>query len=914
MVPSNVNKAQRTHDPQDAQKVVKARRHRRPKSKRREALAETPAQASTSVTAKQSNPWSWVSITEPPTTKHPPVFTKDGSYFFSVVGSCVKIYSTATGLVVSTLSSKREAGGHTNTITSAILNPHNAYQLITGSLDGHIKVWDLLDGVLLRTIGVGNPVCHIAAHERWKDFLFVAVARPSKKKRANVEGDSVAVLRVSLKPSPATLQLPVQAPSESMMVGKTRTTRGLAVSAGGSWLVAIGGHKAYFVSPEALTCLACHPTEEYFATGDDKGNIRLWSEVEQRAQTSTLHWHAHAESVLVIWQLHSGKREFVPRVGAPIDSVAVARQSGEEDYLLALADASLVFIGSAKLKITRSYSGIKLGNRPSTSAPTPLTVHSLSSTLILPSSHPSSLQTYSPSSSKLISELEVSPSNRVSRRDEKMLEPSRVERAVVSPSGIWLATIDSREGGEYFRGEVHMKFGVGTILRDCGASTHASTGHTGNQGSGLLLVTSGEDGNVKSWGIRSVANKKAGTSDVFWVARSRLTFKREIPWSISWSPDSSLLAVGFGAYTTIFDPILSLLRSSVVESIQVHFLGRDGRFLAVNGLSDVVLWDLVTQKVQWHHRCEHPVSAVVPHPRDELLAVFYSHPPSSTVSIFDPSGNSPRNTYTLPFTIRNVVWYPQLSSKAKETSTFHLVGITDNWDVIICGDDVHLPAGEDVVARGLSTGSQAPHKRTLLQDIFGDSALAGAPVVQKKAAGVVARNGNQIMDILGGPAYLTPPMETLFEPLMTHFLTPRTSADETIPEPGLPRRDEEDYSMDVDESQDNPLVSHGGTRTGRVVDAQELGVLIELFRHHGVKASSPVPHAQLSNGHVPRNTHQKVNGHAHPPKTKVNVNNVPHPSAGIPCGRSSPESLPHTTPTTPSPVITGKKRKKIVVS
>jgi len=65
------------------------------------------------------------------------------------------------------------------------LNPHNAFQLITGSLDGHIKVWDLLDGVLLQTIGVGNPVRHIAAHERWKDFLFVAIARPGKKRKAN---------------------------------------------------------------------------------------------------------------------------------------------------------------------------------------------------------------------------------------------------------------------------------------------------------------------------------------------------------------------------------------------------------------------------------------------------------------------------------------------------------------------------------------------------------------------------------------------------------------------------------------------------------------------------------------------------------------------------------------------------------
>jgi NET1-associated nuclear protein 1 (U3 small nucleolar RNA-associated protein 17) len=152
-----------------------------------------------------------------------------------------------------------------------------------------------------------------------------------------------------------------------------------------------------FVSPEALTCLAFHPTEEYFATGDDKGHIRLWyclhetiaataatvaakPQVEKRAPTSTLHWHAHAvsaltftlngayllsggeESVLVMWQIHSGKREFVPRVGAPIDSVVVSRtQGGEEDYLLGLADGSFVFIGSMNLKISRSYSGIKLG-------------------------------------------------------------------------------------------------------------------------------------------------------------------------------------------------------------------------------------------------------------------------------------------------------------------------------------------------------------------------------------------------------------------------------------------------------------------------------------------------------------------------------------------------------------------------
>jgi NET1-associated nuclear protein 1 (U3 small nucleolar RNA-associated protein 17) len=347
---------------------------------------------------------------------------------------------------------------------------------------------------------------------------------------------------------------------------------------------------------------------------------------------------------------------------------------------------------------------------------------------------------------------------------------------------------------------------------------------------------------------------------VFWVARSRLTFKREIPWSISWSPDGSLLAVGFGTYVAIYDPPSNaLIRTFATSELRgpvrsVHFLGHEGRFLAVAGRSDVVLWDLVTQKgklymyltlsyvqrltylVQWHHRSAHPISAVISHPRDENLAVFTSRTPSSTVAIFELSKSSPRNTYTLPFMLRNIVWYPQSSSKAKETSTFRLVGITDNWDVVVCGDDVHPLAGEGLVARGLLTGSQESSKRTLFQDIWGDSALTGAlvdPLIQKNVASTVPRNGQEIADIFGGPAYMIPPLETLFEPIMTHFLTPRPPENGSIRLPGLPGEDAENTNMDVDESLADVHVS--GTRAERVVGAQEMDALIHLFRHHGVK-------------------------------------------------------------------------------
>jgi len=202
-----------------------------------------------------------------------------------------------------------------------------------------------------------------------------------------------------------------------------------------------------------------------------------------------------------------------------------------------------------------------------------------------------------------------------------------------------------------------------------------------------------------------------------------------------------------------------------------------------------------------------------------------------------------------------------------------LVGITDNWDVVLCGDDVHPLAGEGLVARGLLAGSQEPTKRTLFQDIWGDSALTGAPVdplVQKKVANTAPRNGKEIADIFGGPAYMIPPLETLFEPIMTHFLTPHLPEDEIIRAPGFPGEDAED-TMDVDESQDDVLVS--STRAERVVDAQEINALIQLFQHHGVKGkrhrTEILPKRTCSIGVISTDAH------------------FPHPAVERPCPRGS---------------------------
>jgi NET1-associated nuclear protein 1 (U3 small nucleolar RNA-associated protein 17) len=220
---------------------------------------------------------------------------------------------------------------------------------------------------------------------------------------SNDKGNTL-VYRISLTPKDEASSQCTKS-SEVIRIGKTKAAAGLGISADGSWLVAIGGNKAYvsstmslesgfikFVSPDRLTCLAFHPFESYFATGDETGQVRLWyclndetsfdasSSDEKRARTVSMHWHAHAvsalaftpngsylmsggeESVLVIWQLHSGKREYVPRLGAPILTVAIRNSDmNDDEYLVGLSDGRYIFIESATLSISRSVSRVRLG-------------------------------------------------------------------------------------------------------------------------------------------------------------------------------------------------------------------------------------------------------------------------------------------------------------------------------------------------------------------------------------------------------------------------------------------------------------------------------------------------------------------------------------------------------------------------
>ncbi|KAJ3556436.1 hypothetical protein NM688_g2023 [Phlebia brevispora] len=880
------------------------RRSQLHKGRRQKILAAHAEALASSSSAVHDLNWTWRSLTESSASRVPPVFTKDGYYFLTAAGPAVKIYSVASGQVVSTLSptgtmsQPSQPTGYGDAISSMALNPHNSFQLFTGSLDGCIRLWDILDANLLQTIDISTPVMHLAVHEKFKNEVYVAVLK--KANAVNTPGnrapeDNAAVYRVSLIPTKATADSPVQKSSEQIRVGKTRAPLGLGFSPSGSWLVVIGGHKAYvakttdlkggftkFVSPEKLTCLAFHPSEEYFATGDTKGVVRLWyclndsipsglTGTEKRAPTTTLHWHAHAvsalaftsngayllsggeEAVLIIWQLHTGKKEFVPRVGSPITTITVSK-SAEEQYLLGLADASFVSVRSGTLRISKVIARVKLDSATAydrthvTSAP--LAVHSLSSSLILPSSHPSTLQTYSPVTSKLISELEISPSNRVSRREDNPLEPCRVEQASVSEGGEWMATVDGREGSGGFGAEIYLKiwnwdrkassWTLNTrVDRPHGLKsiTSISFRPRGKDDGAESLVTTGEDGTIKVWGTRS-----SSKGEVFWVARSTTRFRSEVPTHASWSLDGSLLTVSLGPYAVLYDPSTMLVIKNLTCPecplvLSTHFVGQGGRYLAFRGYRDLVLWDLITESVRWRYHSTSSLQRVFPHPRDGTFVVFESHTQTrTTVTKFNVESVTPISTRFLPFYLLNVALCPSRWMLAKDPSSFTFVGITGSWTVVLLGDQIHLAEDDTAGPRSLA-GIEQTTKRTLFQDLFGKVALSDAPkpLPTSFPSNSSSWKGKEVEKVFETPAYLLPPLGSLFDPLIDEFLTLRTTDESATAEDDSVSEDE-DAEMAEEGSQTQIII---GNRLERIVDAKEMVAMIELFQHHAIHSPAP---------------------------------------------------------------------------
>ncbi|KAL7417577.1 hypothetical protein BDY24DRAFT_437908 [Mrakia frigida] len=732
-----------------------------------------------------------------------------------------------------------------------------------------------------------------------------------------------------------------------------------------------------FVSPENLTCGAFHPKEDWFVTGDTSGVVRLWyclGEMEsngsavggggvggermvsakgegapasaggpRKTPTTTLHWHSHAvstvafnsagtsilsggeEGVLVVWSVATSGKEFAPRLGGPLVSIAVREgaEGREEEVWVGLEDGSLKRLGGdgrggRVVKGGCESSRIQPANSSSlltsSTTPLPFAYHPLTSSVLLPSSHPSSLQFYSPELQTSILELEVSPSNRVSRTEDKVVEPARVERAVFS-SGAgekiaeYMATSEKREedeeeGGEEERVVKVWRWDEG--LRSYTLTTRLPNPHPSNITSlsfspvpvpvfpadktpSLLLLSTGEDGTARVWREKRVLFKSGKVQASF--QPHTLFSHRNLPIHDStWAPDASLLALAQGSVVTLWDPLTSVLRGTLSCSefaktpkgsiTKVEFVGEDGRWLVGTGAKKgVVVWDLVKGSVHWALP-DQAVDQISIHPTSSVFTIsdVSLTAPLTTFTIFSTSTATPIRTRTVPYKVRSLTTYPSSSTTdaapsgpvaststaapVAEDSSFSLLVVSSTWDVLLVGDNLptRSSASDSAQAINLASSAATPIGRSLFDEIFGPSS-SDKEVTRVK---IVSEQWKSLDDLFDAPAQVLPGMGMVFGEVLDGLLPKRKDGEQL-------NEEEEEEEMEVDEEREGGKETEKGEELKtRVVGEAEMDVLVGLFKEilSSPAPPPPPPTPKQLNGKLPSTP--KINGSSHPPKAVVN--------------------------------------------
>nr|XP_018263992.1 uncharacterized protein I303_03870 [Kwoniella dejecticola CBS 10117]OBR86150.1 hypothetical protein I303_03870 [Kwoniella dejecticola CBS 10117] len=857
---------------------------------------------------KEGDFWDVIPVAQNEISRIPPVWSNDGRFYLTVTHTSIHIHSsTAPSFTrLSTLSSTHR-DGHTKPITSLHLSPTSSFQIISSSEDGTIKIWDWVTGRSVRTIKFTDnnaKVHHVAFGEVAGKWCIFAAVTSSK----DVAGQKL---------SHRVLKVPFTGSTTPYVIGKlSAPPTALMMSPRSTYLVVLSATKAYtyrmpsthadptvdiwenrptcvkFVSDQAFTCGAFSPEktlatsneEEWFATGDEKGVIRLWhglaqafrqvdlaaqsvigqsssgaADTERKLPTTSLHWHAHAvsaiaftpsgsqllsvgeESVLVQWHLASGKREYIPRLGGrPIISLAIRKAShgSEEEWWMSLADGSTIRVGSASGQISNVGQGIRLDPlRPTSSTKAyPFSLHPSTSALVVPSSHPSTLQFIDPIASSVLFDLEVVPSNRISRRDEKELESVQVEKVTFSDAqdgqSVWMATFESRtgddlEGGGKVRNLKLWKwqderYSVNTQFpRAHGLSPLTSVVFSPiQQGSDTsssessfahpCLLTASADGVAKIWQIR----QSKVSQQVYWSCRSTFDYRGLPIFDSAFSPDGTIVVLAHGSVVTLWDVESNVLlkvfdTSSGSDVTQIGFVGQEGRYLVGTGQAQgIIVWDLLSCDVAWSVRDQAVQNLVI---LNDIFVVSSSTSQESAITVYSPISSTPLRQVSTPKVFKQLQILPSaLTPTSTSSASLHFVGVDASGEIFRFGDLAHAAA--PLSSKKVSTSNGQKQGLSIWQEMFGkdafldmgmtideteqdsDKATATASALQQS----IVRGKGKPADVFSGPSHTMPSTSILFDAFMDELLSGNKAA----------RRDQEDNTQGSDEDDEDGAITY----------------------------------------------------------------------------------------------------------
>ncbi|KAM4626716.1 WD repeat-containing protein 75 [Discoglossus pictus] len=766
-----------------------------------------------------------------------PVFTADGKYLLCVSGDFIKVYSTATEECIHVLR------GHRGLVTGIELNPKNHLQLYSCSLDGTIKLWDFMDGILIKTFLVGCKLFSLYTSAA-ADFVCAVTATNNNEDSGNYQLVSVKL--------PKSIDQEAEAKEILVIFDDIRQSpKCTAFGRDGAYIATVKGlhlsvyyfkSKKYFRIPlsatskkganNLFTVVACHPREDCIATGHKDGRIRLWRNFNHKQEYtySSLHWHHDAvsdiafssqgtklfsggvESVLVQWCGSEHKKEFLPRLGAAIEHISTS----PDGTLLCTAHVdNKISIINISLKVTGIIQGLVKGDEVRTG----LTIDPRSKALVL-NGKPGHLQFYSVHDDKQLYNLDIVQQEFVHQAGLQYMDLVKV---AFSSHGNWLATVEELQGGDTPGLEMQMKlweykdktqcFVLNTTINmpheDKITSLCFRTGGD-SETEAPTLVTTGKDGRFKVWILTDNSDIYKQSSG--WSCDFVGSYHRNKATNCCFSEDGSLLAVSFEEVITIWESNTWDLKHTFCQppgKIRNLCFGRlscSKYLLASTDNGFLSCWNLLTCTLEW--RAQLNVVILQPDPLSENMAAISSVSGSSNLFVFKPS--EPRPFYVhkdvCRGTVQWAVFVPRdvtenIQSESHQwLNQSRLYLLTDSQDLLTFStkspEERLTP-----LSKQLAVEESLPvtpfhillgKKRQQVQEKQDMESGHAAPSV-RKSHGAMA-----IKELLHTPAHVLPPTSVLCSVFINSLLISKKnkSKEETIEDEEMESEHSEDESED----------------------------------------------------------------------------------------------------------------------
>ncbi|KEQ79216.1 WD40 repeat-like protein [Aureobasidium pullulans EXF-150] len=372
---SNNNALQVATTPGQAKKS--SRRSRR-KAVDRVAIDDAQVVEKPQAKVEGRSPWSLSKPLGGRFVLHDPIFAQDESCVFASNGREVEVLSIATSLV------ERKLPGPDHSATAFAVSVADEEDLYIASSTGRVQRWNWITGTPvnddIKFEGSISALAVVASGDASQDALY-AICQKSGDWNIVTGDRTIYTSKDALSHLRIEGDFVVAATSTKLVVGKRIASADsprydfveITVSAGVTSL------ECRIESSESKK--KAKTENVTVAVGNVSGEIFLYENVYPSDKSAesltprTLHWHREAvatlkwskdgtylisggrETVLVLWQLTTGKKQFLPHLTAEIERLTVSPNGAS--YALQLADNSVMVLSTTELKPTANFAGLQ---------------------------------------------------------------------------------------------------------------------------------------------------------------------------------------------------------------------------------------------------------------------------------------------------------------------------------------------------------------------------------------------------------------------------------------------------------------------------------------------------------------------------------------------------------------------------